>query len=371
LKGLIKRELVLLPNGWTSISFKSLTAETLLPLNYTYRASPEGIVKYEILTPGRGLAYKLYETSFTNNRLAPGRLILDLDLPSVHRGDTLSVSLLDSCAWLNGIPVASTIQERGEARRVIAEFQILNGDFPQTRSCLHYFPFQDKAIGKDYYFSGNYPDYPTNANPTDAVRLVRRYCATGKLLDVGCALGIYSQAFLNDGFDAYGFDVSQFAVEEAQKTLGSHRIQQCDIDNSEVPFDFTFDVVWASDVLEHSKDPHGLLGKIDRRTTSGSYLFLHTSNCDSLTHRLFGKDWEGYADYSHHGVDLVSEANLYEWLEKLNWQVIDAECTEIWAGGVDPVLERLQEVFRKIPELSTFLSERSFGDMIKFVARKV
>ena len=105
-------------------------------------------------------------------------------------------------------------------------------------------------------------------------------------------------------------------------------------------------------------------------SVKGALLFLHTSNGDSLTHRLFGKDWEGYSDYSHYGVEQVTCSSLRVWMEKFGWDVIHWECGKIWTEGIDPVLIRLKEVFSLIPELRVFLEEMELGDTIHLVARQ-
>jgi len=99
-------------------------------------------------------------------------------------------------------------------------------------------------------------------------------------------------------------------------------------------------------------------------------LFLHTSNSNSLTHRLFGTNWEGYSDYSHYGVDQITSTSLRVWLDRLGWDIIHWECGRIWAEGVDPVLMRLKEVFEVVPEMKVFLEEMELGDAIQVVARK-
>jgi 2-polyprenyl-3-methyl-5-hydroxy-6-metoxy-1,4-benzoquinol methylase len=238
------------------------------------------------------------------------------------------------------------------------------------RSCSHYLPFNNKAIGRDYYFGDDYVDYQQQTEVPDALNLIQKHCTNGRLLDVGCALGIYTKAFLVAGFDAHGVDISDFAIAEAAKRVGVDRVRQVNLDEEEIPFAGTFDVFWMWDVLEHSASPRALLEKITRRAAPKSTLLLHTSNADSLMRRAMGREWEGYSDYSHHGVDQITATVLAQWLDDLGWKIKAWECNHIWVGGVDPVLMRLRDAFRRIPELGVFLAERNLGDVVTVVAIK-
>jgi hypothetical protein len=164
---------------------------------------------------------------------------------------------------------------------------------------------------------------------------------------------------------------SGFAIAEAQVRSESARYKKCNIDLEEIPFSNFFDIFWMWDVLEHSKNPLRLLERISVRAIPGSYLFLHSSNSESLTRFIMGSDWEGYSDYSHYGVDHVNSTNLRRWLSDTGWEILKWECNNIWVEGNDPTLICLKKAFQNIPELSTLLSERNLGDAILVVGRKL
>jgi 2-polyprenyl-3-methyl-5-hydroxy-6-metoxy-1,4-benzoquinol methylase len=241
---------------------------------------------------------------------------------------------------------------------------------PYYRLCSHYLPLNDKPVGQDYYFGDDYLDYPTQTYPEHALDLLRKFDCGNRLLDVGCALGVYTKAFLDAGFDAYGVDVSPFAIDQASRLVGPVRAKCADLDTQEIPFSGSFETIWMWDVLEHFRTPDTVLEKVSQCALSGTKLILHTSNADSLTRRCLARDWEGYSDYSHQGVDQVTCTSLRQWLDRTGWKIIDFECSEIWTRGVDPVLLRLQEVFRCVPELRVLLAEAELGDFITLVASK-
>jgi 2-polyprenyl-3-methyl-5-hydroxy-6-metoxy-1,4-benzoquinol methylase len=319
---------------------------------------------------GTELQCELYTMAFANTKPRIGSKCFSVAAPRVQRGDILRLSLLEPAAWLNDQRLRCEIQSAERSRKFIVQLRLVDGTQPLTRLCSHYLPHTQKPIGKDYYFGDDYVDYPNQTNTSMAVQLVGRYCSTGRLLDIGCALGLYTKAFLDAHYDAQGIDVSPFAIVEASQRVGTARARQCNLDTNDIPFDGTFDVLWMWDVLEHFADPWNALLKATAKVCDGAWLFLHTSNSDSLTHRIFGQDWEGYTDYSHHGVDQVTATNLRSWLDRLGWETVQWNCNSIWVEGVDPVVLRLKQLINRIPEMQMLLLERDLGDYVSLVARK-
>jgi 2-polyprenyl-3-methyl-5-hydroxy-6-metoxy-1,4-benzoquinol methylase len=367
---IIGRDIVFLSRKGKGVICDVSRNHALLPLRYTYRSSSEGVIRYDFLSAGTNLRYVLYTMAFSGREPVIGQPCISVEVPSIKPGDTLQVNLVTQAVSLNNEVLDCIHHDCKSSRKVIAQLRLSVGRHSLGRVCSHYLPYEGKAIGKDYYFGDDYTDYPLHTNASYALELVSQYCSGVRLLDVGCALGIYTSAFLNAGFDAYGVDVSEFAVHEAGKRMPPNRVRQCNLDESEIPFDASFGAFWMWDVLEHSGDPEMMLRKISRKALQGSYLFLRTSNAESLTRRLFESDWEGYTDYSHHGVDKVSAKSLPVWLRDLGWEIVEWKCSTIWVFGNDPVVLRLHEVFENISELEVLLAERDLGDSILVVARK-
>jgi 2-polyprenyl-3-methyl-5-hydroxy-6-metoxy-1,4-benzoquinol methylase len=359
----LRRNLLLLPVG----------GQGLLPLRYTYRADREGRVRYQAQVAGSDGRYCLYTAAYDGGlRPTPGQPCFRCDIPSLKEGDVLEVNLLEPGLRLNDRPIPGALTAHEPARKFIATLGITADRGPLTRYCTHYLPCEQKSIGRDYYFGDDYVDYPEQQRGVlpAVVGLVRQHCPGGRLLEVGCALGLYLRAFLDAGFDAYGVDVSEYAVAEAAGRVGPERARVCNVDVADIPLAPPFDVLFLWDVLEHSADPGGLLAKVSGLAAPGSHLFIHTSNAESLTHRVLGADWEAYSDYSHYGVEKVAASSLRAWLRALGWQVVRWDCADIWVEGADPVLLALGEAFRGIPELATLLAERDLGDFLTVVAAR-
>lgn len=367
---LFKKQVIFIPLDSNGIEFGIPQTKNLLSVKYSYRASTDGFVSYKLQEPGSELRYSLSTMALSGMKPVPGELCCSFTVPSVKRGDSLRVNLITQEAWINEKLIKVVARDCKKTRKYIARLELKNEVILHTRSLLHYLPFENKPIGRDYYFGDDYTEYPLHTNVSSATNLVHEYCKSGRLLDIGCALGLYTKAFLDAGFDAYGIDVSDFAISETAKRIGKDRVRQCNLDLADIPFDTLFDTFWMWDVLEHLADPEGALKKVRIRAAPGAWLFLHTSNADSLSHLLLGTDWEGYSDYSHYGVDKVNATNLEFWLETLGWDVVSWQCNQVWVFGVDPVILGLRDAFAQIPELDTFLRDRELGDAIDVVARR-
>jgi 2-polyprenyl-3-methyl-5-hydroxy-6-metoxy-1,4-benzoquinol methylase len=72
-----------------------------------------------------------------------------------------------------------------------------------------------------------------------------------RIFDFGCAKGFLVKAFLQMGFDAYGCDISEYAIEQADPQSR----ERCKQNNfmQIVPFENTFDLIVAIHVLEHMR----------------------------------------------------------------------------------------------------------------------
>ncbi|MCK4669639.1 MAG: class I SAM-dependent methyltransferase [Nanoarchaeota archaeon] len=121
-------------------------------------------------------------------------------------------------------------------------------------------------------------------------RLNRKY-RFQKTLDVACADGSFSAKLKKDfGFETHGIDISKNAVKSA-----NNRGVKAKVHNLEkaIPYpDGSFDLVLASEVIEHLYDTDFFISELKRVLRKGGILILTTPNLVSLTNRvriLFGK----------------------------------------------------------------------------------
>jgi len=113
------------------------------------------------------------------------------------------------------------------------------------------------------YFNGVYKDY-LRQNPDKKLnfylREINKYKKSGKLLDVGCATGLFIEK-AEKFFDIYGVDVSKYAIDIAKKK--KLKVSVLSSDKLDFKNNF-FDAITSFDVLEHVESLDNMLSEIRR-----------------------------------------------------------------------------------------------------------
>jgi SAM-dependent methyltransferase len=187
------------------------------------------------------------------------------------------------------------------------------------------------------------PDF-VFAEPERRALFARYVGGPGKrVLDIGCRYGALTRSYLQ-GNEVVGVDVDREALAAAAG-LGIET-HWADAD-APLPFpDESFDVVVAGELLEHIRDPTGLLGEAARVLRPGGRLVASVPNGFRLKHRLrFLAGREPEEDPTH--LHLFSERAVRRLL----------------AGWEEPRLHFVASRFLR-------LGPRLFGNTIVFTALK-
>ena len=116
-----------------------------------------------------------------------------------------------------------------------------------------------------------------------------------RILDVGCAMGYLVKAFWEFGIEAYGIDISEYAIKNG---ITRNLIVG---DATSIPFkDESFDLVIALDLIEHLRNPKKFVTEAYRILKPNGYLVVKTCSPNSKdakadpTHVivLTEKEWE-------------------------------------------------------------------------------
>jgi len=110
----------------------------------------------------------------------------------------------------------------------------------------------------------------------------------GRLLDVGCYIGLFLQAAHERGWEAWGVEPSRWAVEEGRRrglTILEGALREILLDAE------SFDVVTLWDVAEHLLHPRATFAEIWRILKPGGWIVIQTLNIESWPARLLGPYW--------------------------------------------------------------------------------
>jgi cyclopropane fatty-acyl-phospholipid synthase-like methyltransferase len=137
-----------------------------------------------------------------------------------------------------------------------------------------------------------------------------------KLLDIGAANGFFVSLARQEGFDAFGLEISHEAVEWALKL--NRPVEVGTIETSSFKNQFQF--VTALDVLEHIEKPREFLEAVNLALNPGGYLLINVPYVSSLTAKLSGKKWHAFLPPEHWFY--FNRKSLRYILEELGFEVI-------------------------------------------------
>lgn len=220
--------------------------------------------------------------------------------------------------------------------------------FNRCNACQHLYvaspvteEMLDRAYGNSYYGAEDsandnrcgYDDYLRNADKRLAgfknalIEIERFSSPPGRLLDFGCAVGLFVRAAADRGWNAIGYDRSDWAT-----TYGRDHFH-VDLRSGPVP-NFepnSFDLISLWDCIEHLPDPQGALSRITAWLRPGGILVVQTVNSSSYGARLAGKQWRHIAPPLH--LHLFSAHSLDTSLYRNDLIVIHKRALGVFLGA--------------------------------------
>jgi len=287
--------------------------------------------------------------------------------------------VLDVVNWsltLGGVTVGS-VDPPIPSRRIAFRLELESRNRSKlSRTTGHYLPAAHDDVGEAYFRGADYVDYEAQARSEapEIMKLLERHRALDPILEVGAATGVILEQLQGAGRILTGVDSSAWAVDQAERRLGAGKVVEVDVETSPLPDavesagPFATLLLWA--VLEHFHDPFAVISKLSQSATADATLIINTTNAASLSHRLFGNDWEGYFDWTHWGVDVVSVESLRSELPRLGWKIEEMYTHSFWHAGADPDHAVFRDAFAHDARFSRLLRSRNLGDFLVCVARR-
>jgi len=203
----------------------------------------------------------------------------------------------------------------------------------------------------------------------------------GRLLDVGCSIGLFLDVARERGFDGIGIEFGERALRHAREVLG---LEVLDVPLGEAGFDAeSFDVVTVLSVLEHTNDPRAMLREVARLLKPGGAVYVIVPNLESLACRVLHEraaTFDGRNHLIYFSPATLSDALRREGFEPLrvSTHVSSLDPVLAWlayedpygAGDLDedPLVAAAQE---RTNDLESWLERLQLGYKLHCLARKL
>jgi 2-polyprenyl-3-methyl-5-hydroxy-6-metoxy-1,4-benzoquinol methylase len=151
------------------------------------------------------------------------------------------------------------------------------------------------------------------------LRLIKRYHAGGKLMDLGCGLGYFLDGVYKDGsFSATGVDISTEAINYVRTSFGHDVLPEELLDTLRSG---EFDVITQWHVLEHVHLVNERMQQLKRLMKKDGTLFIAVPNCGSLDARFYKEYWDAY-DVPRH-LYHFNKTSFFRLMSKHGFKVVD------------------------------------------------
>jgi SAM-dependent methyltransferase len=224
-----------------------------------------------------------------------------------------------------------------------------------------------RLYGERYFTRGEYFDYGGERkvhalNAARRLRTVRRFAASGRLLEIGCAHGFFLD-LARPGFDVLGVEISEFAAGFARTAFGLD-VRAGDFLDMDVGGGW--DAVCLYDCVEHLPRPDLVLLKAAALMPRGAHLFLTTGDLGALVPRLRGRKWRLMHPPTH--LHFFSRKTLARLLDRCGFDVLSVAHPGTWRSAAIVAAQVLGA-----PGLARWTPGRfwmNLGDIMEVVARR-
>lgn len=139
---------------------------------------------------------------------------------------------------------------------------------------------------QEYYLKNSIVDpidgfeNPNIVDFREGLKLVESFKHTGRLLDIGCGMGIFLSMAKERGWEVFGLDISDYAISSARERFGINCFAG-KLKDANLPDNY-FDVITLWDVIEHFEGPLEELEEVKRILADDGIILFDTPNVESL-----------------------------------------------------------------------------------------
>lgn len=239
------------------------------------------------------IVFSMHDLESTDCRLCGGK-----ENQTFLKKDGLSLAKCSTCGlvYLNPRPKAMDLKQLYDKR-----FRKIEG------GPAHSF---DDFLKDPKGFSRNYR--------ISRLRYIKKYARGPRLLDVGCAYGIFLYVASQSGYKVSGVEMSSYSAETARKKFN------VDVYNGSLAGaafkPSIFDVVTLWDVLEHLMDPLAELREVHRLLKPGGLIAIQLPNLRGLDVAILKEKW-GWLQLPYH-LYFFTPSTLKQMVEKSGFEVV-------------------------------------------------
>jgi len=118
------------------------------------------------------------------------------------------------------------------------------------------------------------------------------YKTSGRLLEIGPWIGIFSSLAKEAGFDVTALEIDPRCVDFLNQTVGIHAIQCSDPGAAMQTMGTQFDVIVLWHSLEHLKSPWQVIAAAAQRLAPGGILVIGIPNIESYDFSVLRSEWQ-------------------------------------------------------------------------------
>lgn len=125
---------------------------------------------------------------------------------------------------------------------------------------------------------------------------MERYRKTNRLIDVGCGIGYFLEVAKRRGWEVYGTEFTEEAVQICEAKGVSMHLGVLNPSNYQPE---SFDVITSFEVIEHINNPREELGHFNRILRKGGLVYCTTPNFNAVERHMLKADWNvlGYPEH--------------------------------------------------------------------------
>ncbi|HOM67670.1 MAG: putative S-adenosylmethionine-dependent methyltransferase [Chloroflexi bacterium ADurb.Bin120] len=152
-----------------------------------------------------------------------------------------------------------------------------------------------------------------------SLQVARRVKNPGKILDIGCATGIFLNEMQKRGWECQGVEPDQTAVDYARRRFGLD-VYCGVVEDANLPAE-SFDVVTLWDVLEHVYDLNSTMAEIKRVLKPGGVIIAILPNANAFERYWFKEYWVGWEVPRHYRT--FTPKTITDFLAKFGFEDIE------------------------------------------------